>query len=238
MIDRDTVFYRHSLNDARHIGEVPLWRESHVANLECKQAIEEAIANGFDDNKLDKDCAKNIIDRFGFDRTNFILRCTLRLSKDDGRYSDENKHWANQSRVATANFTKQYAVNAHPTLINGFVDQARKEWDSLNLFDSRHLDRSEDASNYENKVLILVPDTLKDQYKTPSDQLFLATTGFGCSPTAIGRSVSGYFLSDGEFASFTRSDFYGVIDNQFLPDWAEEKANELLDGQNDDISMS
>lgn len=238
MTNRDTIFYRYSLDDARHIGDVPKWRESHVANLECKQAIEDAIKEGYKDNKLDKDCAKKIIDKFGFDRTNFILRCTLRLSREDGRYSSDNLKWADGSRVSSSNFRGQYAINAHPTIINGFVDQARREWDALNLFDSHHLDRSGDANNYEGKVLILLPDTLKDQYKTPSDQLFLATSGFGCSPTAIGRSVSGYFLSDGEFASFTRSDFYGVIDNQFLPDWAEEKAHELMEGTNDDISMT
>ena len=232
------IFYRYSLNDARHLGEVSLWRESHVANIECKQAIEEAITRDFNDNILDDNCAKSVIDKFGFERTNFVLRCTIRKAMHDGRYSDLNKTWAKQSRVADSNFRNEYAVNAHPTLLNGFVDEARQEWDKLGLFNSVHIDMSEDAKNYEGKILILYPDVLKDEYKSPNDQLFLATSGFGCDPNKIGRSVSGYFLSDEEFATFDRSSFYGVINEKYLPQWAEEKANQLLNVPTDDISMT
>jgi len=53
--------------------------------------------------------------------------------------------------------------------------------------------------------------------------LFFATGVFGCSPTASGRKVFGYFLSDGEKAEFCRQDFIGAIADEFVPDWAREK---------------
>lgn len=242
MADRDTIFYRWSLDEARHIGEVPKWRESHVANLECKQAIEEAINRDYNDNHLDANCAKSIIDKFGFDRTNFILKCTVRMASQDGRYSDDNKAWSRISRMADSNFRGQYALTAHPAIINAFINQARREWENLGLFDNSHIDKSEEAMDFENKVCVLRPDSLRDEFKTPQDQLFLATSGFGCDPTKIGRSVSGYFLADGEFATFQRTDFYGVIDDQYLPEWASEKVNEILgdqsDSQTDSMEMS
>lgn len=233
MTDRNTILYRWSLDEARHIGEVPKWRESHAANLECKQAIEEAINRDYNDNRLDENCAKSVIDKFGFDRTNFILKCTVRMAKQDGRYSDDNKAWSKISGIADSNFREQYAVTAHPAIVNSFINQARREWNNLGLFDASHIDTSEDAGNYEGKVCVLRPDTLYDEYKAPQYQLFLATSGFGCDPTKIGHSVSGYFLADEEFTTYQRSDFYGVIDKQYLPEWAADKANELIGGQTD-----
>ena len=57
----------------------------------------------------------------------------------------------------------------------------------------------------------------------PENQLFFATHGNGCTPNASGRTVFGYFLSDGETAAFDRSDFLGIADEEQLPDWAKEK---------------
>lgn len=67
-------FYRHSLNNARHCNEVELWRNSHEANIDCKNAIENAIAEYYEDNHFDSECADEVIKEFGFDRVNFILR--------------------------------------------------------------------------------------------------------------------------------------------------------------------
>lgn len=235
MADRNTILYRYSLDEARHIGEVSKWRESHVANLECASAIEEAIKRDFQDNKLDENCAKSIIEAFGFDRTNFILKCTIRNAKNDGRYSEENRNWASIGRIAESNIRSQYTINAHPTIIDGLATQARKEWDNLHLYDASHIDTSDEASNYEGKILVLRPDRLLDAYKDPKYQLFLATGGFGCSPTAIGRTVSGNFLFDDEFATFNRTDFYGAIDEKFLPEWVTDN---IVESQSDDISMT
>lgn len=52
-------------------------------------------------------------------------------------------------------------------------------------------------------------------------------SGFGCSPTASGRAVYATCLSDGEDARWNREDFTGVLDEQYLPDWAVEKLTEL-----------
>lgn len=74
------MLYNYSLNDARHLGEVDKWRESHWANVNCARAIEKAITENFNDNTLNTDCVKSIIDEYGFDRLNFILRYTLKNS--------------------------------------------------------------------------------------------------------------------------------------------------------------
>ena len=54
-----------------------------------------------------------------------------------------------------------------------------------------------------------------------------AHDGFGCHPHAIGRSIRCTCLSDGEMTRWNRTDFIGVLDEQYLPDWAAEKLSQL-----------
>lgn len=69
--------------------------------------------------------------------------------------------------------------------------------------------------------------------KLLSERLFFsvhiryAHDGFGCSPHAIGRSVRCTCLSDGEMTRWNRSEFIGVLDDKFLPEWAKPKLAEL-----------
>lgn len=59
-------------------------------------------------------------------------------------------------------------------------------------------------------MLVIRPNWLKDSYKKPEYQLFLADSGFGCSPKASGRKVFGQFLYDGEQTHLDRDDFIGT----------------------------
>ena len=68
----------------------------------------------------------------------------------------------------------------------------------------------------------LAPNTLKEEYWSPENQLWLAQSGFGCSPTARGRSILCTCLGDGEQTRWNRNDFTGVLKDEYLPDWAKE----------------
>ena len=221
--------YTHSLDDARHCNEVDEWRASHRANIECARAIEKAISRDYKDNHLDENCARSVIDEYGFNRVNFVLKVNLQLMpKDDPRISSENRKWGENFYTPKSNMRSEYRVNSHPVIFNGFIDEARDEWNKLGLFDSQHC-HTDLGLNYEGKVLVISPNRLKDQYKTPEDQLFYATGGFGCHPNKIGRSVFGYFLKDGEHTTWDRSAFIGVIRDECLPQWAADKLAEYTE---------
>ena len=96
--------------------------------------------------------------------------------------------------------------------------------------------KNDDHPEYTGKVLVLSPDTLRESCWTQENQLWYAHDGFGCSPHAIGRSIRCTCLGDGEHTRWNRSDFIGVLQENLLPEWAEEKLNELT-GQNVDHSM-
>ena len=217
--------YRWSLRDALEHGERDDWRESYRENCDCARAIERAILAGynFETYCLDDRC-EEVIEKYGYDRVNWVLANTIQQKKDDGRFSQENKAWARQFHIPNDDVRWHFCVESHPGLTDIFVNQVRDAWQKLGMYDAGHCI---DEENYEGKLLILKPSVLRDEYKTPDYQLFYAATGFGCSPTASGRKVYGVFLKDGEKACFNRDCFFGVINDEYLPDWAHERLHEL-----------
>lgn len=76
--------YLSSISEAKRQNEVALWRASHLENIACKQAIEEAIRKGFDGMHLSHDCARGVIEDFGFKRVGWVLAATIQLNRRMG----------------------------------------------------------------------------------------------------------------------------------------------------------
>ena len=76
-------------------------------------------------------------------------------------------------------------------------------------------------------MLVLSPDILKESYWNEGAMLWYAHDGFGCGPHAIGRSIRCTCLGDGEHTRWNRTDFIGVLKEEFLPEWAKETLEQL-----------
>ena len=61
----NTYPYPYSAAEARKRNELSLWRESHKANIACRNAIEEAIRQNFDGMHLDKNCITPVLEEYG-----------------------------------------------------------------------------------------------------------------------------------------------------------------------------
>lgn len=221
--------YPWSREYAQEHGERDLWRESHKENCDCARAIEREIAkaHNYESHHFD-DAAAPIIEQYGFDRVIFVLANTVQEKNHDGRFSHENKDWANSFYLPADEDRWQYCVDSHPVLTNAFLDQVREAWNALGLHDASHCESEKDGQlDYTGRILVLKPSILKDEYKTPDYQLFLAEGGFGCSANARGRKIFGQFLLDGEKTHYQRSDFIGAIKDEYLPEWAVEKVAEI-----------
>ena len=168
--------YRWSLQDAIAHNEVQDWRESYRENCDCARAIERSIADHYHDNILENG-TRDIIDRYGFDRVNWVLANTLQEKAHDGRFSQDNKRWAKGFFIPSDDVRWHFCVESHPGLTDLFINQTREAWQKLGLFDQSHC--SED-SDYAGKLLILKPSVLKDEFKASDYQLFYAESGFGC----------------------------------------------------------
>ena len=222
------ILYRRSMSSAIHDDEIDLWRESYQENCDCARAIEKIITDNYDGRSFGDNLAAPIIQQYGFDRVNWVLANTLRENRHDGRFSQENVYWAMQFPVPKEDINRRFCVETHPGLTNLFLNEVRNAWKGLGLFDRSHChSETEGELNYTGQMLVIRPNVLKDAYKTPEDQLFLAESGFGCSPNSRGRKVFGVFLKDGEKTHFYREDFLGILKDEYLPGWAAEKLAEL-----------
>ena len=126
--------YPFSAAFAKEHSELETYRASHRANIDCKNAIEDAISNHYRDNRFDGSCVNEVIDRFGMERVAFVLANTVQDKDWDGRISAENKAWAkevpvpNDDNALGGRRTHEYVcTQAHPGLINLFVNRFRKE---------------------------------------------------------------------------------------------------------------
>lgn len=218
--------YTASRREAERLGEMNEWVESFAENCTCARAIDEAIAEGYGDNRLNKDCAKKILEEYGFDRVNWVLANTIREGEHDGRYSRENKEWAKKFCVPKDEQFRNYnfALRSHPGLADVFANLVRKEWQNLGLYEGEQC--YPEKLDFKGKIVAIRPDCLKDEYKSALDQLFYAEGGFGCDPNAIGRKVYGRFIKDGERAWFMRDEIQGVVKLDLLPEWAKAKQAE------------
>lgn len=117
-------------------------------------------------------------------------------------------------------------MQSHPAVLDGFVSQFRKAQAELQMFDRTHCD-SLTGQELKGQVLVMSPFTLKESYWAQENQLWLATGGFGCSPTAAGRAVYAICLGDGEHTRWDRSDFIGILREEHLPDWARESLEQI-----------
>ena len=225
----ETYLYPYSAKEARERNELSLWRESHRANIACRDAIEDTIRRSFDGMHLNGDCLAPVLTAYGYKRTAWVLANTLNELKWDGRFSPANKQWAERRYIPQdERHNAAITVRSHPAVLDGFVSLYRKAVQALNLFGVEHCVGDRAKQDFTGKVLVLSPEALREQYWSQENQLWYARSGFGYEPHSSGRAVFATCLSDGETARWNREDFIGVLDGKFLPEWAREKLEEMM----------
>ena len=215
--------YKHSRGVAKREGELGFWRESHSLDVGCAGTISRMIAA---EGGVSADAAQRAIDEYGYDRVNRVVANSIQRRKTEPGLDPADLKWARTFYIPMEKYKgddvrQEYVIRkATPEQLSALAQQARSLYEALGLFQSADCIKGHDL---ENRVVVLTPGFLKDEYKHPEDQLVLATGGFGCNPTAGGRKIFGTFLKDGEQSGFVREDFLGELRPELLPEWA--KAN-------------
>lgn len=169
----NTYPYPYSAAEARERNELSLWRESHKANIACRNAIEDTIRQNFDGMHLNKDCLTPVLEEYGYKRTAWVLANTLHELKWDGRFGHANKQWAEKIYIPTdLNHNSDFVVRSHLAVLDGFVDLYREAYQKLGLFSSEHCVGDRAEQDYTGKVLVLSPDTLKESCWSQENQLW------------------------------------------------------------------
>ena len=215
--------YPYGAKEARERGELDKWRESFRENCACAGGIDILILENFDGMHLKDGTVEKIVELYGYKRVEHVLANTVQERRGDGRFCPSNREWANSHYIPPDEMHNYcFAARSHSAILDGFISNYRKLVMDLGMFDQKQCEPDSSELDYTGKVLVLSTDTLKEEYWSPENQLWLAESGFGCSPTARGRSILCICLGDGEQTRWNRNDFIGVLKDEFLPDWAKE----------------
>ena len=120
--------YPYTAKEARERGELEQWRANYRANCACAGAIELVIRESFDGMHLKEDCAKRVIDHYGYKRTAFVLANTLQIQSYDERYHPSNRRWSQSIHIREdIGHRESFVINGHSAIIDGFVRLFRQE---------------------------------------------------------------------------------------------------------------
>ena len=216
--------YSFSRQEAKSLGRLAQWKENHRDNIRCARDIDNLIVSHTQDGQLEPDCARAALDWWSFHRVQFVLSNTLGGADAQG-FDPDSLRWAQAVYVPPDKTNGEFNLKTDTALLAQFVQQAHAEYQKLGLFGAEHCAAGE--LDYTGKVLVMSPSTLRESCWDPRNQLWYCEGGFGCSPTARGRAVYATCLGDGEKIRWDRTDFVGVLDEQYLPDWAMERLDEL-----------
>mgnify|MGYP005945403765 CR=1 FL=1 len=129
---RTTPIYPHSAAYASEHGEMAQYNLSYQANSACKEAIEQTISAHYAENRLDTEAAvKDVLEKFGTERVQFILANTIQRKNYDGRISQDNKAWAKTIPMLEDSGASRHSAylvvdQVNPGLTDLFTRQFRK----------------------------------------------------------------------------------------------------------------
>ena len=130
--DEGVPIYRETANYAYEAGELDAYRASHKANLDCREAIEQAISDNYADNRLSsEDAVKSVLGQFSEKRVEYVLANTIQHKDWDGRISRKNIEWAANIEVCPEKSTQFIVDKAHPGLTDLFVKEFIRQMDVM-----------------------------------------------------------------------------------------------------------
>ena len=195
--------------------------------MDAGQLVPDSVIIGIVAQRLaPPDCARGVIAQYGFKRVGWVLANTIQKKRWDGRFRPRHKEWADTIFIPACDRTGEYIVESHPAVLDGFVEAFLDEVKGLSLFDASQCDTLSGRS-LEGEVLVLSPAALKESCWSPRNQLWLAESGFGCSPHASGRAIYAICLGDGERTRWNRGDFIGILRDECFPEWAKQTVDTL-----------
>ena len=155
--------YMGTLEQAVEEKDAGAYLDSRELNIDCKNTIEQAIAEHYDGTSLNSNTANavlKIVETYGVERVSFVLANTLHQRSADGRFSDRNKQWGASIEIPEnirqgVDLNKDYIVNSHPAVLNGFIDLVRHEIAARRIegiLGKKRVDITENTENYATEI--------------------------------------------------------------------------------------
>ncbi|MDR1702582.1 MAG: DUF3849 domain-containing protein, partial [Sporomusaceae bacterium] len=121
------ILYPYPFEQAEQFWETYYYNLNCKLNLECSIDIGVAIKEScYLSNFYNlENAAWKVLLKYGFNRVNAVLAHQIQVQEYDGRYSAENKNWAENFILIPASLAGAF-VDTHVALIDGIANHVRK----------------------------------------------------------------------------------------------------------------
>ena len=111
---------------AREHGESEQYHRSRALSEACREEMDKAISENFDGMHLKEGFERELIERYGRERVEYLLATTVKENAWDGRYSRENREWADSIPVSESESERlACCLHSHPAVIDGLIRRIR-----------------------------------------------------------------------------------------------------------------
>ena len=115
-----------------------------------------------------------VVNQYGYKRVEHVLANTVQERRGDGRFRPDNRAWADTHFIPPDEMHNYcFAARSHSAILDGFISNYRKLVMNLGMFDQKQCEPDSSELDYTGKVLVLSPNTLKEEYWSPENQLWL-----------------------------------------------------------------
>ena len=123
----DAPLYLKTARYAREHGESEQYHRSHELNNACREEMDKAISENFDGMRLKEGFERELMERYGRERVEYVLATTVKENAWDGRYSRENMEWADSIPVSESESERiACCLHSHPAVIDGLIRRIRR----------------------------------------------------------------------------------------------------------------
>ena len=123
----DAPLYLKTARYARERGESEQYHRSHELNNACREEMDKAISENFDGMRLKEGFERELMERYGRERVEYVLATTVKENAWDGRYSRENMEWADSIPVSESESERiACCLHSHPAVIDGLIRRIRR----------------------------------------------------------------------------------------------------------------
>ena len=118
--------YRQDYKYAIEHSEKEAFLASHEAYGNCTEAIDNAIDRDFDGLYLRKSCVMKVLETYSPERIADVLASTVQQRAWDGRFSQDNRLWANGIDTSHIRSSPYRCIcESHPAVLDGFISMFR-----------------------------------------------------------------------------------------------------------------
>ena len=116
-------------------------------------------------------------------------------------------------------------VTAQIEAVKSEIEQSKTPCE---LFTAEHCYPNDRSRSIDGKIVAIKADVFRPEYRRGDIQLVLVNGGNGASANSRGNAVFCYHLNDGKHTRFERYDVQGEVKPEYLPQWAKDKAAEIM----------